>query len=72
MSTHLKYAPAERKATRVGGTHLHNIFYTEGHIFLSAKDRPYLSGLRDGGVEGAAELIDAIEKYGKIDLWVSE
>jgi hypothetical protein len=30
----------------------------------------YLRGLRDGGVDGAAELIAAIEKHEAVDVWL--
>lgn len=32
---------------------------------------PYLEGLRDGGVKGAQDLIDAIRKHGRIEIWIS-
>lgn len=32
---------------------------------------PYLEGLRDGGVDGAAELIAAIEKHDVVEIWMS-
>lgn len=37
---------------------------------LDSSDTPYLRGLRDGGVPGAAELIDAIAKHGTIEIWI--
>jgi hypothetical protein len=36
---------------------------------VGAGDIDYLQGLQDGGVEGAAELIELIEKHGEVDLW---
>jgi hypothetical protein len=38
--------------------------------FWDASDVPYLQGLRDGGVDGAAELIEAIKKHQEIELYV--
>jgi len=35
---------------------------------LSDHDIPYLQGLADSGIDGAQKLIDAIEKYGRIEL----
>lgn len=32
----------------------------------------YLEGLRDAGVAGAEELIEAINKYEKVEIWISE
>jgi len=37
---------------------------------LTKEDVPYLEGLRDGGVSGAQDLIDAIRKHGTIDVWI--
>lgn len=31
---------------------------------------PYLEGLADGGVDGAADLVDAIREHGTIQLWI--
>ena len=31
---------------------------------------PYLEGLRDGGVEGADEMIKAIRQHGQIEVWI--
>jgi hypothetical protein len=35
-------------------------------LVLAGEDVPYIYGLRDGGVKGAQELIDFIEKHGKV------
>lgn len=43
---------------------------TEPHE-LDKDDLPYLEGLRDGGTQGAQDLIDAIKKHGSIEIWVS-
>lgn len=37
---------------------------------FSNKDIPYLTGLRDAKIEGAQELIDAIEKHEEVELWL--
>jgi len=34
------------------------------------KDIPYLEGLVDGQVEGAQELLAAIEKHGEVITWI--
>lgn len=36
---------------------------------LDEESLGYLAGLRDGGIEDAQKLIDAIKKYGSIQLW---
>jgi len=35
-------------------------------VLMGSRDIPYLKGLNDGGVKGAKELIEAIEKHGEI------
>jgi hypothetical protein len=37
-------------------------------VELDDGDIPYLQGLADANTEGAQTLIDAIEKYGRIEL----
>lgn len=32
---------------------------------------PYLEGLRDAGVDGAAELIAAIQQHDKVEVWIA-
>jgi len=41
----------------------------DGTALVSNCDIPYLEGLRDSGIEGAAELIKLIAKHGEIVLW---
>lgn len=38
------------------------------NVTMDEKDLPYLNGLVDANCAGAQELIDAIEKYGEINL----
>ncbi len=38
-------------------------------VTLSDVDLPYLEGLKDGNVEGATELIEAIKKHEIIAIW---
>lgn len=42
---------------------------------LTADDLPYLEGVRDGGGEevaaGAQQLIDAIEKHGRVEIFIA-
>lgn len=35
---------------------------------MDTDDLPYLTGLRDAGIDGAQTLIDAIEKYDEISV----
>jgi hypothetical protein len=42
------------------------------HQNLDRKDIPYLEGLRDGGFKEAQRLIDEIEKYDKIQIFLTE
>lgn len=43
-------------------------FHTLERLPLSYKELGYFQGLLDAGVEGAQEIIDAIEKYEQIEL----
>ena len=43
--------------------------YSEGVHTMTEHDLPYLEGLRDGGVDGAQVLIDAINKHDEIEVW---
>ncbi len=36
---------------------------------LDEKDIPYLEGVRDSGVNGSSQLIDAIRAHGKVRIW---
>ena len=42
----------------------------DGHVktTMDESDAGYLQGLRDAGVKGAQELLDAIAKYGEIEV----
>lgn len=40
-----------------------------GEALLGIRDIPYVEGLRDAGVKGAAELIDLLNEHGAIILW---
>lgn len=44
-------------------------------VFLTASEIPYLSGVRDGSrdkdvVKGVDVLIEAIQKYGMVKIWL--
>lgn len=38
---------------------------------FDSADVPYLEGLRDAGLDGAAELIAAIKKHGRVEVWIA-
>lgn len=44
-------------------------FWRDG-VCYTRNDLPYFYGLRDGGVEGAAELIELIRKHGEVELYL--
>jgi hypothetical protein len=71
MSTHLYWEPSSRKKKSLP-TGLKWAFQKRFngsiHAMLCTNDIPYLEGLRDAGIEGAQELIDAIDQYECIDL----
>ncbi len=37
-------------------------------LVLDSDEIPYLEGIRDGGIKDAQELIDAINKYGAVEI----
>jgi hypothetical protein len=37
---------------------------------LDSDDLSYLERIRDAGITGAQDLIDAIRKYGTIEIWI--
>lgn len=43
-----------------------------GPIVFTEKDRGYFEGLLDGKTEGAEEILDLLEKYESLELWLSE
>lgn len=66
MSQNLFWRPRKGWA-RVGSFPLREAVRKRGDT-LSLDDQEYLSGLRDGNVEGAEELLEALERYGEIDI----
>lgn len=44
----------------------------EVKIVMNRANIPYLEGLRDGGVEGAQDLIDALESFGYVRVGEKE
>lgn len=40
-----------------------------GQVPMGTNDLPYLEGLRDAGVKGADELIEAVKLHGAVYLW---
>lgn len=41
----------------------------DGEATVTESDIPYLEGLADAGISGAAELIELIRKHGEVVLW---
>jgi hypothetical protein len=39
--------------------------------WLDRTDVQYLSGLADAGIDGAEELIEMIQEYGSVKVWIS-
>lgn len=46
--------------------------YAEAAQLGTQSDLAYLEGLRDAGVAGADELLEAIRKHGAIEIWIGE
>lgn len=74
MSATLKWEPSKRKSQSLpdalkfvlrdkGGVTSERTIFGRGNI-------SYLRGLADAGVEGAQELIDAIDKHEEVELWL--
>lgn len=40
-----------------------------GEVTANVDFIPYLEGIRDSGIKGAQELIDAINQHGEVILW---
>jgi len=56
----LKYALCKRWADQS----IRTVFSNEDGC-----DMAYLQGLRDAGVDGAQELLDAVKRYGEVEVW---
>jgi hypothetical protein len=74
MSANLMWEPAKREAKSLPdelkfvlrdkcGLTSERMKFGEGNI-------PYLEGLRDAGIKGAEELLEAIEKHGAVEGWL--
>jgi hypothetical protein len=48
-----------------------NLLCDASRVTLSKLDIPYLEGLEDADIDGAGELIEAIENHNEVDIWVS-
>lgn len=74
MSSNLYWEPAERKKYNAGTDQalkwvLQKRYGYPVHITMTTNDIPYLQGLADAKINGAQELIEAIEKYSDIELF---
>jgi len=71
MSCSLYWKPIIENSFRVGDHILRNAIENRYSlptvIGFSAKN--YLEGLRDAGVNGAEDLLEAIEKHGEIEVY---
>ena len=74
MSTNLYWEPAERKKHKAGEDAglkwaLQKKYGSPVSRTMGHQNIPYLEGLRDGGIKGVQELIDAIETYENIEIF---
>lgn len=60
----LKKAISQRFWGHDGSLYGDEVELTQAHVM-------YLEGLRDAGVDGAADLIAAIRAHGAIELWIA-
>jgi hypothetical protein len=44
---------------------------SDGEIIFTSYDIPYLQGLIDCDVAGAAKLVEMIKKYERVSLWLA-
>ena len=49
---------------------LRDKYELEGETVYSASDLSYLQGLADANVKDAQKLVDAINKYGSVRVWL--
>lgn len=47
----------------------HDGSLVSGPVELDSSHQEYISGLRDAGISGASELIDAINKHGRVEIY---
>lgn len=74
MSTNLYWEPKSRKKNKAGKDAtlkwaLEKRYGYPVSLTMDYQSVAYLQGLADGGVDGAAELIAAIEKYEQIEVF---
>lgn len=69
MSSNLVWRPKKKRGTLPKA--LKFVLDAQGFpLTMDSDDLEYLKGLRDGNVDGAQELIDIIEKHGRIELYL--
>ena len=74
MSTNLYWEPKQRRKNSAGEDSalkwaLQKKYGYPVNLTMDHEYIPYLEGLRDGGVKGVQEIIDAIEKYEAIEIY---
>lgn len=82
MSASLHWRPVAREPhptlpyalRRVLGTKLwgEGEFGVNSPVEVGKSLLPYLEGLADAGVDGAAELVAIIRQHGVVELWIGE
>lgn len=78
MSTNLYWQRKQPVKGQIAGDRLKHILREKftrletGAIEMNSADMCYLAGLRDAGVEDAEKLMQAIERYGTLELWIAE
>ncbi len=69
MSQSLYWEPANRRKKQVGGMDLREVFRDRPRL-LGEGSRSFLEGLSAAKVEGAQELLDALDKHEAIQLYI--
>jgi hypothetical protein len=73
MSANLMWEPAKRPAESLPDALkfvLRDRYGLEHRQTFGRNQVPYLQGLADANIEGALELLEAIEKHESVELWL--
>ncbi len=76
MSATLFWKPVSKESTSLPDRLKHVLLRSERcrclstAILLRRGHEDYFQGLRDAGVEGASEILQAIETHGTIEIWL--
>lgn len=74
MSANLMWEPAKRKAKSLPSSLMYilrdNFGLNDGRQTWTRANVPYLTALVHARIDGAQELIDAIEQHEEVEIWL--